>query len=90
MKSNNQVTIVWEKIDSNESIDRPTAREGHILVHLCDRNSYLIFGGISLTRFSDVFVLNMTDKKWSVRKPTGEIPKELSHCVGWYDSINIY
>ncbi len=82
----NQITLIWDKVDLNASIERPTAREGHILLHLPDKNSYLIFGGISHTRFSGIFVLNMADKKWSSRKPTGEIPKELSHCVGWYDS----
>lgn len=82
----NQVTLTWERIDSNSSVERPTSREGHVLVHLNDKNAYLIFGGISHTRFSDVFILSMDTKKWSSVKPTGEIPKELSHCVGWYDS----
>lgn len=86
MKTQNQITLTWEKIDSNASVERPTAREGHALVYLSDKNKYLIFGGISHTRFSDVYVISMNDKKWVNIKPTGEIPKELSHCVAWYDS----
>ncbi len=86
MTDKNQISLTWDKIDINASTERPTSREGHVLVHLADRNEYLIFGGVSNTRFSDVHVLNMTDYKWSFIQPTGEIPKELSHCVGWYDS----
>jgi hypothetical protein len=37
---------------------RPTAREGHVLVHLHDKNEYLLFSGISNTRFSDVYILS--------------------------------
>jgi hypothetical protein len=79
-------SLVWEKIDSDGSVERPTAREGHVLVHMPDKNKYLTFGGISHVRFSDVYLLSMDEKKWTQVKPTGEIPKELSHCVGWYDS----
>lgn len=81
----NTNSLVWEKIDSDGSVERPTAREGHVLVHMPDKNKYLTFGGISNVRFSDVYLLSMDEKKWIHVKPTGEIPKELSHCVGWYD-----
>lgn len=86
MIKNEQIAIIWDKIEPDLSLERPTAREGHVLVFLPDKNIYLTFGGISHTRYSDVFLFSLDERKWTGVKPSGEIPKELSHCVGWYDS----
>ena len=83
---NNKISLIWEKIDSEASVDRPTAREGHVFVHMPDKNQYLLFAGISHTRYADAFIFSSLEKKWTAITPTGEIPKELSYCVGWYDS----
>ena len=54
----NQKSFIWEKIEAEKSYERPTAREGHSMVYLSDKNKYLIFGGISNTRYSDIHTLN--------------------------------
>jgi hypothetical protein len=50
-----------------------------------DKNKYLLFSGISHTRYADVFTLSTDDWTWNEINCSGEIPKELSYCVGWYD-----
>jgi len=96
----NQTSFIWDKIEAEKSYQRPTAREGHSMIFLNDKNRYLIFAGISNTRYSDVFtlnpsiintykyklILNLAEQKWNLEKPTGEIPKDLSHCAYWYDA----
>ncbi len=64
---------------------RPTGREGHIFMYMNDKNKYILFSGISNTRYSDVFVFSMNDMKWEMMKPSGELPKEMAYSVGWYD-----
>jgi hypothetical protein len=86
MQINEQVTLIWDKIEPDQSVERPTAREGHIMVYIPEKNSYLLFGGVSHTRYSDVYLFSVDARKWKSVKPSGDIPKELSHCVGWYDS----
>lgn len=67
-------------------VETPTAREGHVFVHMPDKNKYLLFAGISHTRYSDVYVFSSENNKWKNISATGEIPKELAYCAGWYDS----
>ena len=61
------------------------------MIYLNDQNKYLLFGGISNVRYSDVYTLSLTESKWEFQRPRGknnnsENPKELSYCVGWYDA----
>lgn len=55
----NKTSLIWEKYDAERSHQRPTGREGHVLVYLNDKNKYFIFSGISHTRFSDVYTLSV-------------------------------
>ncbi len=59
-----------------------------------DKNKYLLFGGVSHQRFSDLYTLDAGNNKtnnilvnfeWTHIEATGKNPKEISHCVGWYD-----
>ena len=56
-----QTSFIWEKIEAERSFQRPTSREGHAMVYLNDKNKYLIFGGISITRYADIFTLSTSN-----------------------------
>lgn len=66
-------------------MERPPGREGAVFLHLSDKNSYLLFSGVSHIRYADIFIFNMATKKWTKRKTRGEHPKELCYAIGWYD-----
>lgn len=86
----NSKSYVWEKTDSEKSFKKPTSREGFTLVYMNDKNKYLLFSGVSHTRYSDVYSIDCEEWKWNAEKCTGEIPKELSYCAYWYDAPNFF
>ncbi|MCQ2816109.1 MAG: hypothetical protein MJ252_02475 [archaeon] len=55
-----------------------------------DKNSYLLFSGVSHIRYSDVFIYDMSLNKWIRKNTTGEHPKELCYAVGWYDPPHFF
>lgn len=81
----NQKSLIWEKYDSEKGIKRPTSREGFCFCYMQDKRKYVLFGGVSHTRYSDVFTISTTDWKWSQEKCAGELPKEISYSASWYD-----
>ena len=83
-------TLIWERYDSEKSFKRPTSREGFCFQYMPDKQKYILFGGISHIRYSDVYTLSSFDWKWNNEKCTGELPKELCYCACWYDAPNFF
>ena len=69
---------------------RPPGREGGIFVNIPEKNQYLLFSGVSLKRYSDVFIFDMNTKKWTKANCTGAQPKDLCYAYGWYDRPNFF
>lgn len=86
MNNNSKSSLIWYKSDSEKSLKRPTSREGFALVYMDDKDKYLLFSGVSHTRYSDVYTIDIKEWKWSNLNCSGEIPKEISYCAYWYDS----
>ena len=69
---------------------RPPGREGGIFVNIPEKKQYLLFSGVSLKRYSDVFIFDMNTKKWTKANCTGAQPKDLCYAYGWYDRPNFF
>ena len=69
---------------------RPPGREGGIFINIPEKDQYLLFSGVSLKRYSDVFIFDMNTKKWTKENCTGAQPKDLCYAYGWYDKPNFF
>ena len=59
-------------------------------MNIPEKNQYLLFSGVSLKRYSDVFIFDMNTKKWTKENCTGAQPKDLCYAYGWYDKPNFF
>ena len=59
-------------------------------MNIPEKNQYLLFSGVSLKRYSDVFIFDMNTKKWIKANCSGAQPKDLCYAYGWYDKPNFF
>ena len=59
-------------------------------MNIPEKNQYLLFSGVSLKRYSDVFIFDMHTKKWIKANCSGAQPKDLCYAYGWYDKPNFF
>ena len=85
-----QIIFISNKTLLKLGAQRPPGREGGIFVNIPEKNQYLLFSGVSLKRYSDVFIFDMNTKKWTKANCTGAQPKDLCYAYGWYDRPNFF
>jgi len=64
----NKLSLIWDTPEKESKLyfktgsNKPTAREGLLINFLFDKNKYIVFSGVSNTRFSDVYTLSRGKK----------------------------
>lgn len=86
----NEKTFVWKKHESENSNHRPSSREGFVFSYMQDKKKFILLGGISHVRYSDIYTLCALTWKWSKILCKGESPKDVCYCASWYDCPNLY
>ena len=69
-----KIQLVYQKIKSDRSTMKPSSRQGHSMVYLEKEKSILVFGGMSVERENEVFILDLQGKKWRKQKTEGRHP----------------
>eukprot|EP00357_Protocruzia_adherens_P002919 CAMPEP_0114984108 /NCGR_PEP_ID=MMETSP0216-20121206/7083_1 /TAXON_ID=223996 /ORGANISM="Protocruzia adherens, Strain Boccale" /LENGTH=550 /DNA_ID=CAMNT_0002346187 /DNA_START=205 /DNA_END=1857 /DNA_ORIENTATION=- len=82
-------SLYWQKVDIPNKM-LPSARSGHATCYLHDREQILLFGGMSKTRSSEVFLFDIESSKWSHESTTGRVPTPRCYHALWYDPPYVY
>ena len=67
-------TISWVKDGNSQSSGYPKSRVGHTLTFIPDTGMYLLYGGISSKRITEISIYNPSLKMWSFQETSGKIP----------------
>ncbi len=56
--------LVWEKKESRKSPKYPPSREGHTFLYMPDSRLFLLFGGMSNSRYNDTFTYDAGTRRF--------------------------
>ena len=82
--------LSWIKDGNSQSSGYPKSRVGHSLTLISDSGMYLLYGGISSKRISEISIYNPDLKIWSFQETSGKIPQPTWYHWAWYESPNFF